>query len=462
MAGACALSGCSQTVADDGLALERPASSIKAPSKKQAHVAAFVTKGPAVVAKTGQAKGSGERAGQDKSKENSVASSVRKTLARSPELKLAEYEIAEAGGNVEIARSGYFPTLDSEAKVGSDDSEGYKVSISQPLFDWGKTRATVRRARTLKTGAELRLHEIRENTARDAAIAHASIVRDRTLLKVAKTNFEAHKAIHKLAMDRLEGGVSDTGESTLADVKLNEAEQGVVDAQSDLTESRRDYNRLIGQAPGGLIDPEYFKLDSQGNGALNSAVANAPAVRIAELSQTVAEQTERLERSEFLPKLSVDAYAQTNNNNRINNNQSDVGVVLRLKGPTFNGLSQFYKYKNAQLRQQSAVHERERARRSVEQAVQRYRGRAPQLMRRIRLLRTRSRSARRLVEDYKSQFLLGSRSLLDLFNAQQQVSSAEIETVEVRFEIHQLQYQAASALGELTYLLGVSETKEQI
>lgn len=361
-------------------------------------------------------------------------------------------QVAEAGTNVSIAQSGYLPTLESSAGFSDTSQHDYRISISQPLFDWGLTGAKVDKARAGVAAAKAGLQAQREETALAAASAFIEVKRRERLAAAADDNVDVHSRIARLARDRHNGGVGDSSEVELARVRLGEAQSALQEELGALRSARSAYYAQVGHNPGKLARVPTLALKASAIADLDAAVAKAPGVIAAVAREEAARHVVDAEKASLLPKVSVQGYVRDDGDSR----GQYTGVGLRVSGPTITGLSNFQRVGAARLAAESARWKAESVKREAIRKVREFIDRAPTLKSKIAILAQQIRQARALRDVYEDQFKVGQRSLIDLVNVQADINRITRSRINARYDNILLQYRASAALGRLQQELGLA------
>jgi outer membrane protein TolC len=175
-----------------------------------------------------------------------IAEAQTQATASSPDLKVANASIAEAGFDTQVARYGYLPSLgidlfygfnanqltfranrpDAEGRVASRDNLGYvaQATLNIPVWNWGATRSKIRQAEQRQTQAQADLKLAQKTLQGNVAGAYA----------------EARGALAQL--DSLRESVTLATESLRLTVIRYQAGEAtafeVVDSQNTLTQAR--------------------------------------------------------------------------------------------------------------------------------------------------------------------------------------------------------------------------------
>lgn len=385
--------------------------------------------------------------------DTSMRGSVQSALYHSADVKSAESRFSEAGINVSIAKAGYMPTLQSSIGGGTSDSYDYSVSVGQPLYDFGQTRSRVAQASSGKAASSEELRATREDISLKASRAFISIKRYEALVDAAREDIAVHERFVRLASTRSQGGISDATEVQLANVHLGEAQSSLEDAEGYLRAARSTYHSYVGYPAGDLADVPELKLNLAATADLETSVVSAPTVKLAEARGDEAQNAANAEKASLFPRLSAEAFYRGGDN--YSSDKSGIGV--RLTGPTFNGFSNFQRVQAMNVAAESSRWNAEAARRNVALQVREFTDRTPTLKNQIGILSMQQEKAKKLRSLYEEQFKMGERNFLDLITVQSDVIRLERSKINAKYDILDLQYSAASALGVLQQQLAISE-----
>ncbi|WEX08263.1 TolC family protein [Chelativorans sp. AA-79] len=382
-------------------------------------------------------------------------------LDYSSEIRGSRAAVAAADAQVDQARSGYFPALDSNAGIGTDGEHDYEVTLSQPLYDWGRTAAKVGGARAGRSAAQVELSAQREQVMLDAASAYIEVARAAELEKVAADELKAYRRIANLARQRTEGGYGDATEATLAEVHVGEASSSLADAQGKLRDARSVFASRVGRGAGTLPPvPELSTAlktalrlsDGAAGQNLSRRADQAPTVKAALARASEADASAAAEEAQLFPTLSAEAFVRGDDAR----DDLNKGIGLRVTSPTVQGLSNLRRVEAAKLAAEEATWKAETARRDVLRQVQAFLDQEPTLRSRQSVLKEQRVNARQLRDLYEDQFKTGTRSLSDLVTVQSDLTRIESSLINVRFDLYDLQYKAAASLGMLGGLLEIT------
>lgn len=388
-------------------------------------------------------------------------------LEYSSEVRGAKTAIAAADANVEVARSGYYPTLDSNAGVGNGTHD-YRMTVSQPLYDWGRTSAQVDGARAGRSAAVVEFTAQREQVMLNAASAYIALARMTALEQVAADELKAYQRIAGLANQRTAGGYGDATEAALAELHVDKSQSSLEEVRGRVRDARSVFASRIGREPGALgAVPELsltlktaLRLSGSkisGGASLAERVDQSPAVNAALARAKRADADAVAEKTRLFPTLNAEAYVRAD---EAGDDDLKKGIGLRITGPTLTGFSNFRRVEVARLTADQERWNSETARRDVLRQVQAFLDQEPTLRARQSLLKAQRKKARQLRDLYEDQFKTSKRTLSDLVTVQSDLTQIESALVNARFDLYDLQYQAAGALGLLGDLLNIAPVSD--
>ncbi|GAB1584219.1 TolC family protein [Phyllobacterium phragmitis] len=392
---------------------------------------------------------------------------VMAALGYSTEVRGARTGIAAADADVEAARSGYYPTLQSEVGAGTSSSHDYRVTLAQPLYDWGRTSAQVSGAQAGRSAAFVELSAQREQVMLNAASAYIAVARTTELEQVAADELTAYQRIGGLASQRTEGGYGDATEAALAQLHVDQAQSSLEEARGKIQDARSIFASRVGHAPGSLAPiPELsttlktaLRLSGSktaGETSLVERAGQSPLVKAALARAEKADADATAQKAELFPTLSAEAYVRGDSDDDLKN-----GIGLRLTGPTLTGFSNFKRVEAARHLAEQERWNAETSKRDVLRQVQAFLDQEPILRARQASLKEQRKRAVQLRDLYEDQFKTSTRTLSDLVTVQSDLTQIETALINARFDLYDLQYQAAGALGLLGDLLAITPVSEE-
>lgn len=385
-----------------------------------------------------------------------------------PSVRNAVGYLMESADAIDAARAGYYPQL--RAGFGSDyrnrdvpghDSrrvDQFTVSASQMLYDFGKVSSAVDRARAEREAAQARVLLAVDQLAQETAHAWIEVHRYEALQELAQAQREGVAAIAGLAHERRTRGASPLSDELQAQAREQAAQADLLDTVSQLQRWRLQLQQLTGAA--GL--PQA--MDGSADGLADACMAAtdpgaqlAPAVLVAQAQLRAAQADVESARAQGRPTLSVDGSLSRglNADSRMNE-PYDAAIALNLSAPLYQGGGNAARRRAAghslAASEAALQHARLQASQALLDAQVQARGHAG----RDAVLGERIDSIEHTRDLYRQQYLdLGTRSLLDLLNAEQEFHGARVENVNNRHDLLRMQVDCLASSGGLRRAFGL-------
>lgn len=401
------------------------------------------------------------------------ADTLREALVRTysgnPTLTGARARLRAIDENVSIARADGRPRLTGTAEV-SQDYLGTRlrdggraltggVQLDYPLFQGGRVKNGIRAAdaRVIAGRADLRATE--GDVFTDAVGAYMDVIRDTSIVelnanqvKVLETNLEA-------SQQRFQVGDLTRTDVAQSEARLSLARSEYAAAMGRLTVSKENYQRLIGVAPGTLEPPPPLPpLPATPDAAVQIALANNPNLGSASAAAQAAGYDVRVANSGRLPTLSANTGSSYTNflgtqdrrfqGAAIGDDETVSSIGLTARIPLYQGGSVA-----AQVRQARAIENQ-----SLEQAIEAERfviasargSFASYQAAKERIVASEEAvSANRLaLEGTRAENTVGTRTILDVLNAEQELLNSQVSLVTARRDEYVAGFALLNAMGQ--------------
>ncbi|NWC93035.1 TolC family outer membrane protein [Pseudomonas sp. IPO3778] len=351
---------------------------------------------------------------------------------RHPSIASAAHAVTQAEGQVDYAKSGYYPKITAGVNSGRVSSYGNgqiaTVSVSQMLHDFGKVSGSVTQAegQTIKRQALL-LKQI-DTIAQDTAQALVETHRYQSLLTIARDQVAAVRGVLDMVQLRADSGLTSQSDFIQATTRVQSAEANLQQISTLLGQSRARLSTLVGYPMPATVAtlPEELERNTQLVDAINYGML--PAVLAADADRQSAYGQLENAKAQRYPTLSLEASANkalsgTNPNNGEENGSYNTvmltGSMLIYQG---GAVSAQIRTANAAIEAaESAINE---ARLSAEDTLLRSQEQAVGARGRLGILKQRVASITETRELYREQYTVGTRSVLDLLNAEQEAYQA--------------------------------------
>ena len=194
----------------------------------------------------------------------------------------------------------------SKTVEGKNLNYGGSLSILQPVYTGGRVLESIRMARHQQALAGNQAKALNDAVCYQTDIQYWSAVARQEIVDVAEDFRNSIAALVKTIKERVEVGLVDPQDLLMAEVKLNEAEYQLLQAQSNFETGRMALNSMIGVR---LEQPT--ELDAQipivvvSDSLWLSTGMGRPEIQMAYDKIRIAESTKKLNDSQFKPQFYV-------------------------------------------------------------------------------------------------------------------------------------------------------------
>ena len=406
----------------------------------------------------------------------SFSESLEAAYANNADIRQRRQQLRAVDEELAIARSGWLPSLEAGGRVGAADTRSTapfyetrniqkkeyfqrEIKLTQPLWRGGGTFASVRGAKQRIIAGRFELRAVEQNALLAAAIAHLDLAKRLKILDFARYNRQVLERHKKASEDRFAVGEITRTDVAQSEARLAAAKAEEVDAEGRLQAARANYLEVVGE-PAEMAEDLADK-------ALDELFAEDFPKSIAEIEQQIltnnpellalgdyerAAQTQvEVESSSFLPELNLEA-----SNSRSVYTQFEGGITddnrvsLNLKVPIYQAGATSARVRRSKQEANAAATGREGARRRLfKQATEDW---------------TAQRSSRASIEFYRAQIIAnrialegvqaeanaGTRTVLDLLDAERELFSSRISLVEAERDYLASGFSLMASIGKFS------------
>lgn len=383
-----------------------------------------------------------------------IQTAVQHAVAANPAVLETVSRLKQQQAYVAQARAGFLPSVSwsVDSAYEGASAAGYSpivnVSGSQPLYDFGKSDARLAIAQAGVASRRSQILSAVDDLARETANAFVEVRRATALGKVAQDQIAEAKDIYNLVLARTNSGASTLSDQWQAESRLRSAEASLKEVDAQLGRWQSVLASLLHRSgPVSLGGRWPAWLDAACTSEPNWS--DVPAILQARAEEEDARLQIDLSRSESMPTLSVDARAGVDVL-QLGSSEPDYHIGLKFGGSLYNG------GENAALHD-AAVHGYAaskaavvRVQTEVERNLSEAAGQVASLRARLAALNGQETVIQQTLELYQSQYLeLGTRSLLDLVNAAQELHGARIDQVNIEHDLRRLNLDCTFFSGRL-------------
>jgi outer membrane protein/adhesin transport system outer membrane protein len=413
-----------------------------------------------------------------------TAQSLEETLVSayttSPTLEAARAQLRATDEGVAQARSGWRPTITGQgsaernwtdtstraaggvgAGVGLGTQSGLVVSnntslsasLSQPLYRGGRTVAATRQAEATVEAGRSSLINTEQTLLLNAVSAHMNVVRDRAVLDLNRNNETVLQQQLQATRDRFTVGEVTQTDVSQAESRLAAAAAARVSAAGTLEASLAGYAQIVGREATNPVYPAIagLKVPESEAAAVEQAIAANPALAQAEAAANAAEKAVDVAVGRLLPDVSLTGSASRSDNSRGRIESIEAASFgARATVPIYEGGAIYAQVRAAKQTAEQRRQEAENARRQVtENAVRGWTG-LETARASIQARASQVRAAEIALEGVRQEALVGSRTTLDVLDAEQERLNARVEQVRAQRDEVVASYSLLAATGQLT------------
>lgn len=327
-----------------------------------------------------------------------------------------------------------------------------QLTITQPVFRGGGTVARVRQAENNVLTQRAQLFVAEQDVLRDAVNSYVAVIRDQELLRLRINNEQVLTEQLRATNERFRVGEITRTDVAQAESRLAGATADRAAAEGTLQVSRATYQQLIGAPPERLIAPQPLKLPVRNAAeAAREAATNNPSVVSALFAEASARDNIDVTFATLLPTVSVSAQVFRNDNQVTSQTRQTGGqVVAQLNVPLYQGGAEYAGVRQARQTAQQRRQDVDVARRLATQTATQAWEQLQSSRAQVEANRVQIRAAEIALDGVQREAIVGSRTTLDVLNAEQELLNARTSLVQSLATVVAQSYALARAVGRLT------------
>lgn len=370
---------------------------------------------------------------------------ILEVLQRNPEVAQRIADLAKQEAIIGIAKAQYFPQL--SAGIGTADltskDRGQQVlslSATQLLYDFGKVKSavTVEKAKQLQSQAEL-LFKIDE-LSQVVANLIVNIERYWHLVQIAEQQMRGMEQIVEIAQLRAKAGISSQADPVQALSNLQAAKSTKMIHEAQLQQYQQRLAILLGydissmkwDIPSILIDRAGLYEETEFN--------HIPKMMLAQAAVDVVQHQKQQTKLSIYPTVQIKgSLSQALNGRNPNNNQEngfDHAVMLEATSHFYQGGAIRAQNKAASYAEEAAKAQVATVYLDVLEQIRLIRDEIKNKQQLMQVLAERRETTKRTKALYQEQYKLGTRTVIDLLNAEQAIHSVAQEIETARYDIY--------------------------
>jgi adhesin transport system outer membrane protein len=367
--------------------------------------------------------------------------------------------------DIDMAQSGYYPSIDFEAKYGPEMVSTSTIpEIHMKRYERG-IKATMNLFQGFGTSSDVKKQEARTEAAKNSVLekanalglqtveAYLNLMKQHAFLKIAQENLKTHEEIHGRINERTESGFGSKSEQDQSKGRLSLAQSNFVVQQSNYRDALAKFTRLYGEEvdPNTLVKPTFgYALPVTLESAVQKARAGHPAIGVQQANIHAAKQNAVASNAAYYPRLDAELAKYNNDNVAGTPGYHDTRSAMLILSYNLYGGG----YYQANREKQEITTMKEEAilgdlQRSAEENVKYAWIAYEEIGKQIPHLKAHRDYSITTLDAYNKEFSLGRRTLLDILNTENERTSAEQELANAEYDLLLAKYRILEGTGEL-------------
>jgi len=394
-----------------------------------------------------------------------------------PTLQAERARLRGTDEGVAQARSGWRPTITLSADYGQSErrsastrgflgfglpivvtnktyTEDYSTGavMTQPLFRGFRTINSTKEAKARVRAGRADLWTIEQQVLLDAVAAYRDVIRDGATIELNENNVRVLQRQLEASEDRFRVGEITRTDVAQATARLSLSKSNLSQARAVLAESRARYQVVIGQAPGSLdaIMP-LPNLPAGLKTAIALALDNNPGLISARENEEAAKYSVSVQKGGLLPSVNIQVqYRQNEETARKKTQSTNYSVAAQASLPLYQGGAQYSRIRQAKEGySQARIQVAERRRAVIGSTTTAWENLVAATAT-IESDKEQVRANEIAFDGVQQEAQVGSRTTLDVLDAEQELLNAQVALVRSQREEFVAAYQLLSAVGTLT------------
>jgi outer membrane protein len=408
---------------------------------------------------------------------DTIEAALVRAYQNNPQLNSQRAIVRSTDENVPQALSGYRPKVAVTASAGYQYTDVHTTSggtptqivrtgihgtnaprsvgatITQNLYNGQQTANRTRAAESQVSAAREGLRVLEQSVLLSAATIYMDYLRDSAIVEVQKSNVRVLEQTLKQTQDRF-----NVGEVTRTDVAQSEAQLAagktqLLTAEANLTTTRSNFRRIIGNEPVALApgSPVDRYLPGTLPGAVELGLTQNPNVTAAMFGIDISYLQVKVNEGALLPTVNLQASVQQANEQQLTIFSSfGASAIAQLSIPVYNGGAEYSLIRQSKetLTQQRLVLEQQRdqTRANVVTAWgQLVAGKAQ-----VQSAQSQVTASEIALNGVREEAKAGQRTTLDVLNAQQALVNARVALVTAQHDRVVASYSVLNTIGRLS------------
>lgn len=326
------------------------------------------------------------------------------------------------------------------------------LTISQSIYKGGQTEAAINEAENMIKAGRRRLMAVEQTVLMSAVATFMDVYRDQAVLALNISNEQVLKRQLEAAQDRFNVGEITRTDVSQAQARLARATADRINAEGNLEITRAAYRNVVGMMPGNLEYPKSPKdLPASLNDANNAAAEANPSVAEAEFNEKARRANVDQTQGELLPSIDLlgtakRAFDSTSEESRVDTYEAKLTLTV----PIYQSGAVYSRLREAKQLVGEQRQLIDKARRDAVQSSTQAWESLQTARAQIDSFKTQIKSSEVALEGVQREASVGSRTVLDILDAEQELLDAKVSMVRAERDEVVATFKLKEAIGKLT------------
>ena len=327
-----------------------------------------------------------------------------------------------------------------------------QATVTQPIYRGGRTTAQTRRAENQVYAQRARLLISEQEVLFESVRAYVFFIRDQEEVRLNTNNVQVLQRQLQATNERFRVGEITRTDVAQAESRLALARFQLDQAQGVAQSSRANFIRWTGLEPVRVIAPPPLAAPVRSQQeAVRFAIDNNPTVVATVFDESAARDLIDVQFAALMPQVTANASAfRLDNNTTRGSRQTGAQVTMNLNVPLYQGGAEHALVRQARQQAQQARQQVADSRRiAAQQATEAWETLGSSRAQ-VESVRAQIRAQEIALDGVQREAIVGSRTTLDVLNAEQELLQARVNLVRSLATLINASYALANTMGRLT------------
>jgi outer membrane protein len=326
------------------------------------------------------------------------------------------------------------------------------LSINQPIFRGGKTVADTKTAQANIQAQRAQLANTESTVLLNTVTAYANLVQDLGIVNVRRNNVRVLVQQLDATRERFRVGELTITDVSQAEARLEQAKADLVLVEAQIRIDEAVYVHVVGAKPGRMGElPLFGALPGSEEEAVALAMNSGYLPVSAQYRISAASYGVNSATSALLPQVNLVGYIQQQFDLQVpTDNYNQYGLRLQATVPIYQNGTEWSQIRQAKELVGQRRNELDSARRTAAENVIRSWRNLDSARSRVTSFTAQVKANEVALNGVRQEALVGSRTTLDVLNAEQELLNAQVSLITARHDVQVAYYGVLSNIGRLT------------